>query len=96
VKLVCVLTLGMLVGPGSEVVINEGFPWEEPRPARILITGQGRISGTLFLRGWNLDGIPDYRKRCYSFPTRHYLIETRKVMWRNVRRLCLPGCNGDS
>jgi hypothetical protein len=106
---VCVLTLGMLVGPGSEVVAYEavyrtegGQVWILGHyPVRLLVLGPAGEPG--WLLGRNVGGVVWWRKRGpywdlddnFYYPRLHPF-RASGVRWRDIIRLVPPGCNGDT
>jgi hypothetical protein len=94
-KFVCVLTLGMLVGPGSEVVVDAGH-WDQnawawrSRPLLLLVVSAPDVDG----HGTCPAGLREciYTYRCGE----RYFLDTAFLGRRNVRRLFLPGHNKDS
>jgi hypothetical protein len=103
---VCVLTLGMLVGPGSEVVVYEKVCRPDGLilghyPVRLLVLGPAEKPG--WLLGQNIGDVVWWRKRGpywdrddnFHYPRLHPF-RTRPVRWRDVLRLCPPGSSGDS
>jgi hypothetical protein len=106
---VCVLTLGMLLGPGSEVVAYEpvyrtadGRVWILGHyPVRLLVLGPAEKPG--WLLGRNVGDVVWWRKRGpywdrddnYYYPRLHPF-RAAYIRWRDVIRLVPPGCDGDS
>jgi hypothetical protein len=106
---VCVLTLGMLIGPGSEVVAYEkvyrtagGRVWLLGHyPVRLVVLAPVEKPG--WLLGRNTGDVVWWRKRGpywdrddnYYYPRLHYF-QASRVRWRDIIRLVLPGHNGGS
>jgi hypothetical protein len=104
---VCVLTLGMLLGPGSEVVAYEPVYRAADGlilghyPVRLLVLGPAEKPG--WLLGQNTGDVVWWRKRGpywdrdgnFYYPRLHPFRPSR-VRWRDVLLLRPPGSSGDT